>query len=252
MKSKKFRVVGVVPTAKQASTPAAASSSGTQALLAAAAELQRLLEEPIDPRGNRVRRLVKSEVADVIGLSHAELASLARSLPPERLLALVQGLASELRRLNLLLADGPDQLNGPNATHDLTHGEQLSKILEVGGAEMLRHDVLRARHEVELALAIAVEEHERRVNAAKYNDGNITLSRGGPRNLDQLEIWGRQQANIAARLRHAPDDDAGRGALGVSKAGQEHEADIRKAARSPLPSDSWTGSNAPLLRRPKL
>ena len=78
------------------------------------------------------------------------------------------------------------------------------------------------------------------IDDPRATDG-LPLSRSVPRNLDQLEKWAADRAEIARRLVHQPDEDGGASALGISPASQELVKTIRKSSHA-LPGDSWAGS----------
>jgi hypothetical protein len=198
------------------------------------------------------RLVVKStEVAELLGMTTREAATRARSLSPTGLLTLIELLATELRRLNDLMADADGVT--PNEARNLTHGETISKNLEPGGAE--RHaDVQATSRAVAAMLEILLQVHEENARTAPVNDGDIAkrdnfLSRRVPRTLDELEKWAEARADMAQRLNFFPDDDGGASALGISKSGQAAAQRIEKTSRQMLPADSYTGSHGSLASR---
>jgi len=197
------------------------------------------------PPQRKPRLVVKSaEVAELLGMTSREAATRARSLSPTGLLMLIEQLATELRRLNDLMADADGVT--PNEARSLTHGETISKNLEPGGAERYT-DVLATSRAVSAMLEILLQVHEENARTAPVNDGDIAkrdnfLSRRVPRTLDELEKWAEARADMAQRLNYFPDDDGGASALGISKSGQAAAQRIEKTSRQRLPSDSCNGS----------
>jgi hypothetical protein len=209
--------------------------------------------KPSQPQ-RKPRLVVKSaEVAELLGMTTREAATRARSLSPTGLLMLIELLATELRRLNELMADADGVT--PNEAQNLTHGESISKFsnLEPGGAERYT-DVQATSRAVAAMLEILLQVNEENARNAPVNDGDIAkrdsfLSRRVPRTLDELEKWAEARADMAQRLNFFPDDDGGASALGISKSGQAAAQRIEKSRTAMLPADSYNGSQESLASR---
>ena len=83
-------------------------------------------------------------------------------------------------------------------------------------------------------LETALKVHDVRKGSAQPDIGT---SRRVPRTLEELEQWADRQDRIAQALAHAPDEDAGAAALGISKAMQAASDQISKS-NTALPGDS--------------
>lgn len=200
------------------------------------------------------RRLVADGFRHLLDLTGSQFADLARALPPAGLTQLIEALASELRRINALQADGQDPLNGPRAKHDRTFGESghIAKVLQAGGAES-NTDVLAAAKAIETLLEAVIREHEQRLRQDPYRDGDIIgKSRSGQHmSLDELDRYATQQLRFRAQHANQPADVVG--ALGLSKLSRETAEQIEKGAAQSLPADSYAGQDSlwwQRIRRP--
>lgn len=180
----------------------------------------------------RVVDLYKSHpFAELLGMTSAEITEALSGISPAGLLILIQGLATELRRLNALAADGEDPINGPNAQADLSAGES-NAILGLSKSQRTRVASI-----VERTLEGCLRVHD---EWKAGREAQLGKSRNVPRTLDELEAWGQRQARIAAAVEHSPDEDGGASALGLSKLSQKAAGTIEKSGAM-LPGDSYNG-----------
>ena len=198
-------------------------------------------------------------VADVIGATATDLKSIIMSLSVVNRLALVEALATELRRINEMAADAEGVSN--ETARSLTSGEAEAMSKDFVGLGMpgaaSTQQVLPVQAAIERALQATLDFHEQAQRNAPVNDGNISdprgvdgfpLARNVPRTLDQLEKWAEARMDMAEQLNYFPDDDGGASALGIRPSNQRMARRIEKSSVS-LPVDSWTGNTQPLAER---
>lgn len=184
-----------------------------------------------------VRVLYKAQTfANLIGMNHKAQTQALAGLSVTGLLAIIESLATELRRLNNAAADsegvGNEQATQPSA------GE-----LGMEGLSKAQRSLIRSELEGVLETALKVNDL-RKANVQL----DIGTSRHVPRTLDQLEAWANERAYMAERLSSQPDIDGGSAALGVSEKSQYSASQIAKTRRQALPTDSFRSSNEPVVK----